>query len=222
MNLPAKLREIHPVILFNFGLAAVFLLATVFAGDAFMALRQEEEGFIEHVSHLALLVALFFWAVAARSLRGSGRARALAWGVFAYVALLLVEEIDWGLVYGVDIGFKRVFGLTSFHQTTWRNDYVWQDKLYWFGAPMALFFLAPWLGKMVASFHPAAATRRDSVAFAVVLATFLVIDSLHSHAISTFQAAMYAVLAWVGARAAGYRFAQPPSARAPNQSVPAS
>lgn len=204
MKLPAKLREIHPMILLDLGVTALFLLGTILAHDAFKAARQVPEGAIEQGSHVALLVALGAWVQAVRVLRGRGGARGLAAVVTAYVLLLLLEEIDYGLIYGLDIGFKDVFGVTSFHQTTWKNEYVWQDKLYWFGAPMAAFFAAPFFGRFTERYHPAAATRRDSVAFVVVLVTFLVVDQFHRHAISIYQAVMYALMAWVGARAAGY------------------
>nr|HMR10913.1 hypothetical protein [Polyangiaceae bacterium] len=204
MKLPAKLREIHPMILLDLGVTALFLLGTILAHDAFIAARQVPEGAIEQGSHVALLVALGAWVQAVRVLRGRGGARGLAAVVTAYVLLLLLEEIDYGLIYGLDIGFKDVFGVTSFHQTTWKNEYVWQDKLYWFDAPMAAFFAAPFFGRLTERYHPAAATRRDSVAFVVVLVTFLVVDQFHRHAISIYQAVMYALMAWVGARAAGY------------------
>ncbi len=197
------LRRLHPVITLNFAITAAFVVAAVFAPDAFLAIRAKREGPIEHVSHVALLAASVVWLAALRSLRG--RKRRFAIGVAGYVLLLLLEEIDWGLVYGLDIGFKNVFGVPSFHQTTWENEYVWQDKLYWFGAPIALFFVAPWLGRWTEGLRPVAPTRADGIVFVVVLATFLVVDQFHRHAMSSYQAVIYLLIAWVGAGAAGYR-----------------
>jgi hypothetical protein len=200
--LTARRAGLHPIIVVNLGVTALYVLTHVLLTDEFARIRAIKEGPIEHVSHAALLVALVLWVMAARGLSGS--ARTLAAFVVAYVAFLFVEEIDWGLVYGVDIGFQRLVGLPSFHQTTWRNEHIWQDKLYWIGAPLLLYFGLPrlrWLGGKLARFEPTWPSARESVAFAIVLITFMAVDRFVKNSISTYQALIYALLASVAARA---------------------
>ncbi|MEZ4222875.1 MAG: hypothetical protein R3B13_18175 [Polyangiaceae bacterium] len=193
------LRRIHPVIVLDAVVTLAVLIAAQVAPESFLQLRAQREGPLEHVSHVVLLAALGAWGLAARSLRRPSRGIALA--IAAYLLLLLLEEIDWGLVYGIDIGFEHLFGVPSFHQTTWKNEHVWQDKLYWFGAPVAAWFSAAWLWEGLRRYAPAAPTRADSAAFLSILLTFLVVDQLHPHVIGIYQTVMYALFAWIGWRA---------------------
>lgn len=124
----------HPIAVLNIGATALYLLANALFPKEFFDLRAWREGPIEQVSHAVLLVALIAWLWAVR--RRTGTARWIAVVVSLYTLFLLLEEIDWGLVYGVDIGFNRLVGLPSLHQSQWRPRFFWEDKLYWIGAPL--------------------------------------------------------------------------------------
>lgn len=104
-----------------------------------------KEGPIEHAGHAALGVALALWLWLGQ--RASGRGRALALGVVAYLSLAWLEEIDWGQVYGVDLGHSLVARLTAgspnFHNAQQSHASLAGWSVVWMSAPMLVFFGLP-------------------------------------------------------------------------------
>jgi hypothetical protein len=193
----------HPIVLLNAAATLLYLLANLLFPRLFFDLRAWREGPIEQVSHLVLGIALAAWIWAVWRQRGAGRA--LAIGVTTYTLFLLGEEIDWGAIYGVDVGLERLIGLPSFHQSQWRSHYFWEDKLYWIGTPLVLYFLLPSLPGISGPsrrLQPVLPRFEDTVAFCVVLGTFFVVDLFVKKTISTYQCVMYALIAHQGFLAA--------------------
>lgn len=99
-----------------------------------------KEGLIEQVSHALLALSAGVWLGLGRS---SPRAIPVALAVVS--VLLLLEEIDWGAIYGLDgLGdrLERALGDPNLHNVGHGASYAL------FGVPLVAYFAAPsrWLG----------------------------------------------------------------------------
>lgn len=144
-----------------------------------------KEGPFEHAGHLALGGALLLWLWLGA--RASGRPRALALGVVAYLTLAGLEEIDWGQVYGVDLGHGLVArwtgGSPNFHNAQRSHASLAAWSVLWMSAPMAVFFGLPLvpLGSvraLWARFAPASSRAPEGLLFFVAAFLSVVIDGL--------------------------------------------
>ncbi|MCY1007659.1 hypothetical protein OV079_19310 [Nannocystis pusilla] len=93
-----------------------------------------KEGPAEHASHAVLAAAVVAWLLASRP---GGRAVPLA--MAGFLALVLVEEIDWGSVYGWPAVGERVaavFGHRNMHNAARGSSYLL------FALPLAAYYLA--------------------------------------------------------------------------------
>ncbi len=144
-----------------------------------------KEGPIEHAGHLALGGAALLWLWLGT--RAAGRARALALGVVAYLLLAGLEEIDWGQVYGVDLGHGLVArwtgGSPNFHNAQHSHSSLATWSVLWMSAPMALFFGLPLLplGRVRAfwaGFSPVSSRLAEGLSFFGAACLTAVIDGL--------------------------------------------
>ncbi len=132
------------------------------------------EGPIEQTSHVVLAVVVAAWFVLAGTSVARGRARD-AWvavPIALYLAFLLLEEIDWGLVYGVDIGFERAFGAPAIHTLVRNPVHLWNDVQFWAVLPAIAWFSTPlmtWGRAPDARAARPVPTLDDSIVFAATL-----------------------------------------------------
>lgn len=134
-----------------------------------------EEGPVEQWSDAILLGAILVWATIA--------VRRLRWAlpVALYLTFLLMEETDWGAVYGVDAGHSIVdalVGRDSFHELSLAGVSFFAEVQHWFVLPALGFFgfaVATRLaGRPVAHDLP----REDETAvLAVILGLYVVMPS---------------------------------------------
>lgn len=185
-----------------------------------------KEGPIEHAGHLllALTIASWIWV----GVRAAGAARGLAVGVVVYLTATLQEEIDWGAVYGLDLGHSLVASITrgspNFHNAQTAHASVLGWAVVWLSAPMLVFFGFPLLPlararSLRARCSPACASVSEGVSFFVAAIATVVIDGLPllerrlgyvprvgggdaiGGALGFFQMAFYAAWALVALRA---------------------
>ncbi len=176
-----------------------------------------KEGPVEHASHLVLLVAIGLFAYAAT--RTAGPARALAIAMTAYLGFLMLEEIDYGLVYGVDLGGEALrarFGVPNLHNAQRDPPTMLLSVQLWMAAPILAFAgLGLWTGG--ARLAPVAPLRGEGIgilAGAVLTAAFdsarllawrlgdpALARAPESSAMGFFQTLLYGMLAWVAWRA---------------------
>ncbi|MDC0715565.1 hypothetical protein [Nannocystis bainbridge] len=126
-------------------IAAVAVTAAL-TSPAWTAALLAKEGPAEHASHAVLAAAVVAWALAGR--RADRRAVALA--MAGFLALVLVEEVDWGSVYGwTTIGERMAgaFGHRNMHNAARGSSYLL------FALPLIGYFAAPrrWLGGLAPS-----------------------------------------------------------------------
>jgi hypothetical protein len=129
-----------------------------------------KEGPLEHVSHVVLLVAALGFFAGARAHRRPAIAL-----VGAFCTLVLLEEIDWGAVYGwygMANPFKAVTGSVNVHNRWHGHSYVV------FAAPMLGYFAlaiprAP--AAIKRRLGSAVPTRQEGLAFALLLTLVIVL-----------------------------------------------
>lgn len=161
-------------------LAAYF--AVVLATPELWLWLAAKEGPFEHLGHMALVVAVALWVGVA--LRAARRPRALAIGVALYLGLALLEEIDWGAVYGVDLGHSLVARLTggspNFHNAQKSHASLAGWSVAWMSAPMLLFFGLPLtpLSKLWRGLAPAASLAVEGASFLAAALLTVLVDGL--------------------------------------------
>lgn len=161
------------------------------------------EGPLEHVSHAALLAAVIAWGVALARLPRPGQ-QLLAALSMAYAALLLMEEIDYGEVYGVDLGYvwlKARTGVTGLHHNPGAPVTVLGDRLLLFAVPGILWALAGVSGAL-RGLAPAAPRPEDGAVFLIILGIYLLSDLVLPGLHDVHQVLAYGVLLTVGVKAA--------------------
>ncbi len=169
---------------------AVYLVAINVAPDAVRRLI-EHEGPIEHVGHLVFLAAVTLWGgVAWRAMRPrNGRelrrgTRLLAVGAASYLCLMLLEDLDWGAVYRLELGHSVVEGITggtpNFHNAQASHSGLLGWALTWIMAPWVLFFGVGLLPAFRAqqTFAPVVPTWVESVQFVLLSVCTLLMDSV--------------------------------------------
>ncbi|PCC67680.1 hypothetical protein SAMN02745121_02316 [Nannocystis exedens] len=122
-----------------------------------------KEGPAEHASHAVLAAAVVAWALAGRAVDRPAVALAMA----GFLALVLVEEVDWGSVYGWSAVGERVaavFGHRNMHNAARGSSYLL------FALPLAGYYLAPGTGRRLGRARPIADERW---AFAVIAGLFV-------------------------------------------------
>lgn len=147
-----------------------------------------KEGPLEHLGHALMLSALGVWAaVAASSFRERRAAAGVAAVVTTYLAFALMEEVDWGAVYGLDLGHRFIASLTggseNFHNAQRAHGSVFAWALVWMSAPMAAYFAAPliplraWKRRWERA-APARSLPLEGVLFFAAAAASVAIDSV--------------------------------------------
>ncbi|MBK7584782.1 MAG: hypothetical protein IPI67_31910 [Myxococcales bacterium] len=168
-----------------FGAMLGFYLGLVLLTPGLWLRLAAKEGPLEHVGHVVVVAALGLWCVVAA--RAGGRARGLAIAAAVYLTLVVLEEIDWGEVYGVDLGHSLVARLThgspNFHNAQLSHGSLLGWSVVWMSGPMIVFFalpLAPFQSwrRFWASFDPAASTLIEAVVFFGAAAASVLIDGL--------------------------------------------
>lgn len=202
----------HPLGLVWAGVTAMVVAVAALRPSWFELARLGQEGPVEHLAHLVLLVAAVAWgACFAAVMRAPGPRRLAAALVTVYVALLFVEEIDWGAVYGLGYfsdGLHDMVGLHSLHQNRARPDSMFGDKLLWFAVPSVVWFgvwrlpMAPirgWSGALV----PLTPSPSESRWFFGAIAAYTLLDPFIRHdLLDLFQMLAYVVIGWSGLRSA--------------------
>jgi len=171
------------------GALVLYLAGVVTAPEAVRDLECSPEGPIEHASHVVLLavLALFVAAAAAARRRAAGRAPfacAVLWCV--YLGLLLLEEIDFGRLYGVDLGhsfLQRTLGAPNLHNAPGRASSLIGWAQVWIAAPMAGYFLAalipsPAFRRRLERLAPFAPVMADALLFLALACLAVALDSV--------------------------------------------
>ncbi|MFY0541503.1 hypothetical protein [Nannocystis pusilla] len=113
---------------------AAVAVAAAWTSPAITAELLAKEGPAEHASHAVLAAAVVAWTLASRA---GGRAVPLA--MAGFLLLVLVEEIDWGSVYGWPAVGERVaavFGHRNMHNAARGSSYLL------FALPLVAYYLA--------------------------------------------------------------------------------
>ncbi|MFO0571239.1 MAG: hypothetical protein U0263_36755 [Polyangiaceae bacterium] len=115
------------------------------------------------------------------------RARLLAVLATSYLSLALLEEIDWGAVYGWDLGHVTVERLThgspNFHNAQLTHSSLLGWSVVWMSAPMIAFFGAPLVPvprwqRLWRSLSPAATTPVEGLVFLTAAVVSVGVDGL--------------------------------------------
>lgn len=174
----------HPLTKLYLGALAGHFSLVLAAPELWLRLAAKEGPF-EHVGHAVLLLAALGWLRA--SVRNRARARLLAIMATSYLVLALLEEVDWGAVYGWNLGHATVERLThgspNFHnaQTTHSSLFGW--SVVWMSGPMVAFFGAPLVPlpgwrRLWRSCSPVATTPVEGLVFLAAAVISVVVDGL--------------------------------------------
>ncbi len=167
-------------------------------------LAQQREGWLEDISHLVLAGACLVWIAAVARAEGIG-ARLLCLCMAAYLVLLFFEEIDWGRVYDMDLGwrwFMETTGYPSLHASRGRPATMFHDRMNWFVLPAVAWAVAGLLPALRRAGGAAAAlpTRVEAALFLAVLGSSFLMDLVLRSLHNVYQVLAYAVLAAAGLR----------------------
>lgn len=141
---------------------AAVAVAAGWTSPAITAELLAKEGPAEHASHAVVAAAVVAWLLASRP---GGRAVPLA--MAGFLALVLVEEIDWGSVYGWPAVGERVaavFGHRNMHNAARGSSYLL------FALPLVAYYMAPGTGRWLGRARP---IRDERWAFAALGALFV-------------------------------------------------
>lgn len=177
-----SLRELarHPYV-WALGLCvSIHVLGVLIAPDLWLRLSDKESLF-EHLGHGVLALGFVVWLlVSVRTRRG---ALVVACLVSAYLLFCLLEEIDWGAVYGIELGHSRIerwTGGPNLHNARALEHTPFGWSLPWMAAPMIAYFAAGWVPRArqrtLASVLP---TRAESFWFVVTVLVSAAFDGLH-------------------------------------------
>lgn len=199
-------RWVHLVGVVLFGGTA--LLVALGSWDP--ALVDTDEGWLEHLSHAVLVAAGVMWIRVARALRtATDRRRGVSVVAAAYVWLLFMEEIDWGLVYGLpwlSDALVTLLGIPSLHRSTWDNTSPFVDKMNWFAAPVVLWFWLPWAPggaarRLADRLSPLTPTPWERRWLLLIVVTRMVLDlSWVEDSTNLYQLAVYVLIGLSGWR----------------------
>lgn len=170
--------------------------------EAVASVHNDKEGGLEHVSHLVLLLTVPAWALASQRLANAPRV--LAGALAAYCLLLLVEEIDWGQVYGIDLGYRwleGIYGRAALHHNQARPATMFHDRLMWFAAPAILWAIASQSARARAWLEPALPSPELGLTFLLALGAYGFTDLLSAGIHNAYQVLAYLVLLTAGLRA---------------------
>jgi len=209
-----------------------YLLMVAFAPELLLRMLAHE-GPVEHVGHLVLLLALLAWLVLAECCIVMDGVRfgatALPMIVTICLVFLFLEDIDWGAVYGVDLGYSLVRELTggssNFHDAMDGSELL-AGVLLWMLLPLVLVFsvgLIPLRGLRARwdRLAPVRPTWDESVRFWLIGVLALVTSSVDllperepgaapASALTFFEIACFALWASVALRATRALFQRRP------------
>ncbi len=159
---------------------AVHLTGVLVVPELWLRWSGKESAF-EHFGHAALALAAGAWlAVFARI----PKHRLFTACVCLYLAFCLLEEIDWGAVYGVDLGYTRIQswsgGSQSLHnaRVLERGPLGW--ILLWMTVPMVAYFGSGLLPQArLGSLGAVLPTSVEAVLFGATVVVSIVFDGLH-------------------------------------------
>ncbi len=224
-----RLRN-HPLLWLALGTTLVYLIAVASVPRVVESLVVVD-GPIEDLGHVVLLLAIAAWATLARRLgREQHPASKLVLGIVLYLVFIEMEEINWGDVYGLDLGASlvtRLVGTTTFHRA-YHNAYYANLLGVIIASPIAVYFAlglfrrraAGWLTGMT----PASPLRVESILFFTVAILAQVLDAIPllewrmgkptsqwglDSPLGLFQALIYTLLCMVALRALRSHAASP-------------
>jgi hypothetical protein len=120
-----------------------------------------------------------------------------------------MEEIDWGAVYGWELGhstLRRWTGVDALHHNPSRPSTILLDRLVWFAVPALLWALAavvrPLQARLAAAAGPAAPDPVEGALFLALIALYLGLDILGLKIHNLHQTLAYGVFIAAGLRAA--------------------
>lgn len=181
----------HPLTIATVAATALIGVGLLVAPEPLVALKDQRESGLEHISHGVLLLGVLLWSVVVARTKRDGP-QVLGIVTLGYQLLLLLEETDWGQVYGVDLGVEAL------HHNTVHPATMFHDRLFLFALPGVAWALAPLVRRSSWSVAP---RPEDGVVFLGILATYvasdMVIEGLHD----VYQTLAYAVFLGVGLRA---------------------
>lgn len=169
--------------------------------------QNDHEGWLEHASHLVLLAALVAWGIGLARLP-AGLAPALGVLFWAWLCFALLEEVDYGQVYGVDLGYRwleQQTGYPSLHHSRGQPATMLQDRLLLVAGPGITWALSGLVGPLRRALGRAAVvlpTPAEGVLFLAPLALYAVLALFVERLHDVFQVPVYVVLLLAGVRVA--------------------
>jgi hypothetical protein len=144
-----------------------------------LAWPEESGGLVEHASNVLIIIDLLLWAAVAIACVRRRRAFILASAFTFYLLFATMEELDYGRVWGVNLGYEVVAryanGRVNFHDSRWHSMALPLVFL-----PAVLFFLVglvPALRSRWERFAPASPTRVESHAFLATGAVTAILET---------------------------------------------
>lgn len=156
---------------------SIHVLGVLVAPHLWLRLSNKESVF-EHLGHATLALACVVWLWAARRTRRD--ALVVVALVSAYLAFCLLEEIDWGEVYGIDLGYTQLTKWTggpNLHNAPALEHTLLGWSLLWMTAPMVAYFSTGLLPRTRLS--NVLATRAETFWFGATVLVSALFDGLH-------------------------------------------
>lgn len=180
---------------------AACLLAAVLVPETTRWVFQKE-GLSEHVSHLVLVAGIVGFVRHGALSRRTDRSPWIAWTMAAFLFVVLLEEIDWGAIYGVNEIAQTV--LVGSDRPNLHN--AWRGLSYnLFALPLLAFFVAPIARDRLARHAHVLPTRSDQIEFGVLAVAApvlgLVSGSFEPVVDEMLELAMYSRVTATGLRA---------------------
>jgi hypothetical protein len=159
----------------------VHVLGVMLVPELWLELSGKEATF-EHLGHAVIFLSALAWLRVTR--RREGAPRWISTLVSVYLGFCLLEEVDWGAVYGIDLGYTRIQRWTSgspnLHNAPAleRGPLGW--SVVWLSLPMVVYFLAGlWTRARTGSLASVLPTKSESILFLSTVLVSVVFDGLH-------------------------------------------
>ena len=164
------------------GLCVTIHVLGVLVAPNFWLRLADKESVFEHLGHAVLAIACVVWLLVSLGTRRG--ALVVAWLMSAYLLFCLLEEIDWGEVYGIDLGYSQMEkwtgGSPNLHNARGLEHTAFGWSLPWMSAPMLAYFASglvprPRLGTLATVLS----TRAETFWFTVTVLVSAAFDGLH-------------------------------------------
>jgi hypothetical protein len=141
----------------------------------------DKESVFEHLGHAVLALACVVWVLVSVCARRG--ALVIAGLVTAYLLFCLLEEIDWGAVYGIDLGYSRIqrwTGGPNLHNARALEHTAFGWSLPWMSAPMLAYFASGFVPRArLGTLAAVLSTRVETFWFVLTVVVSAAFDGLH-------------------------------------------